>query len=114
MIRHRDGKSLRGLGVENCVAAYRKRGVAKAILIVTGKLDERADGLFRLSVSGNIVVGAKLLLTELAQGNERLLVANGGVNYDPAFAPDGYAIVFVSTVTGRDELYRINRDGGCS
>jgi len=34
-----------------------------------------------------------------------------GVSYDPAFAPDGYRIAFISQETGQDNLYVVTRDG---
>jgi len=34
-----------------------------------------------------------------------------GVAYDPAFAPDGYHLVFVSQELGQDNLYTVTRDG---
>lgn len=43
---------------------------------------------------------------------KRMLTRFGtGVSYDPAFAPDGYRIVFVSQEAGQDNLYTITRDG---
>ena len=34
-----------------------------------------------------------------------------GVSYDPAFAPDGYHLVFISQAEGQDNVYAITRDG---
>ena len=39
-----------------------------------------------------------------------LLVGNGSINYDPAWSPDGAWIVFVSQVTGNDEIWKVSSD----
>ena len=54
--------------------------------------------------------GTKIVLFDAKQ-MEFTVFENGGINYDPAFAPDSYHVVFVSTVTGRDEIYVTDRDG---
>ena len=46
-----------------------------------------------------------------AQTKKMLTRFGTGVSYDPAFAPDGYRIVFVSQEAGQDNLYTITRDG---
>ncbi|NOZ72485.1 MAG: hypothetical protein GXP38_11345, partial [Chloroflexi bacterium] len=35
-----------------------------------------------------------------------------GMNYDPAWAPDGFHLVFVSQAPGNDEIYVVDRGGG--
>ncbi len=39
-----------------------------------------------------------------------LLLDNGSINYAPAFSPDSQWIVFVSQVTGNDEIWKISSD----
>jgi len=54
--------------------------------------------------------GTKIVLFDANQ-REVTLFENGAINYDPVFAPDSYHVAFVSTGTGRDEIYVTNRDG---
>ncbi len=70
-----------------------------------------ADGSYRLAVLGNLSLGIKIVVFWPGSTQPKLLVENSGISYDPAFAPDGYNFAFVSTVSGPDEIYRLNRDG---
>ena len=69
-------------------------------------------GQFRLAVLGDLRLGTKIALFDHNDLLQRMLYDSGAISYDPAFAPDGYNLVFVSTDSGHDELYHINRDGG--
>jgi hypothetical protein len=71
-----------------------------------------ANGAFRVFVQGNLTVGTKIAVASTTSVQPRVVFDNGSINYDPAFAPDGYNIAFVSIASGADEIYRINRDGG--
>ncbi|MEP7200067.1 MAG: hypothetical protein ABI874_09635 [Chloroflexota bacterium] len=81
--------------------AYDAMSLRQTLSSVTGS---------RLGVLGNLTTGTKIVLFG-ADGRPRTMFENSAINYDPVFASDGYNIVFVSTVTGRDEIYRMNRDG---
>lgn len=70
---------------------------------------EANGGAYRVGVIGDVRLGTKIVLFT-GQGKQTVLFENSAVNYDPAFAPDGYSIAFVSTLTGRDEIYTISRD----
>jgi hypothetical protein len=47
----------------------------------------------------------------LEYGTDTQLTTLGGASYDPAWSPSGEWIVFVSTNTGNDEIYRVSPDG---
>ncbi|MBI5878716.1 MAG: PD40 domain-containing protein [Chloroflexi bacterium] len=80
---------------------------------VTGARQAQA-GLNRLAVIGQPTTLTRIELVDLGSQRTRVLVQNDGINYDPAFAPNGYDFVYVSTVTGHDEIYRLNLDLGGS
>jgi len=44
-------------------------------------------------------------------GAEREVTESGWVHYDPALAPDGRWVAYVSQVTGTDEVFRVGADG---
>jgi len=46
-----------------------------------------------------------------APGAEREVTESGWVHYDPALAPDGRWLAYVSQVTGTDEIFRVGADG---
>src|SRR6202022_2655241 len=55
----------------------------------------------------------ELWILELASGAARPLLANGAVNVEPRFSPDGKRIVFVSTLyKGRFHIFTADIDGG--
>ena len=54
--------------------------------------------------------GTRIVLYRETSPTPVTIYEDPSVNYDPAFAPDGYHIVFVSTLTGHDELLVTNRD----
>jgi Tol biopolymer transport system component len=55
----------------------------------------------------------ELWILELAGGAAKPLLANGAVNVEPRFSPDGKRIVFVSTLYGkRFHLFTADFDGG--
>ena len=64
---------------------------------------------FRLAVLGDLRIGTKIALFDQNDLLQRVLYERGAISYDPAFAPDGYNLVFVSNDNGHDELYRMNR-----
>ena len=61
---------------------------------------------------GNLNNGTKIAITGPTIRQPKVVFDNSSINYDPAFAPDGYNVAFVSIVSGADEIYQINRDGG--
>ncbi len=63
-------------------------------------------------VNGRIVFerGSDLYLSN-ADGTGVTLLTTGGINTDPAFAPDGKSVLFRSDRAGNYEIYRINVDG---
>ncbi|MHB8475359.1 MAG: TolB family protein, partial [Casimicrobiaceae bacterium] len=55
----------------------------------------------------------ELWILELASGTAKLLLANGAVNVEPRFSPDGKRIVFVSTLYHkRFHVFTADFDGG--
>jgi len=70
---------------------------------------EANGGQLRLGVQGSLLVGTKIVLIDQS-GAVSNLFENSAINYDPSFAPDGYHLAFVSTLTGHDEIYTMTRD----
>src|SRR6202140_4809381 len=55
----------------------------------------------------------ELWILELASGNAKPLLANGAVNVEPRFSPDGRRIAFVSTLFNkRFHIFTADIDGG--
>ncbi len=69
-----------------------------------------SDGALQLAVEGNQLVRTRIALYGPGNVLVKMLVDKDGINYDPSFAPDNLNIVFVSTFSGHEELYRINRN----
>jgi hypothetical protein len=80
-----------------------------------------ADRLDKLALAGTLRVavlngetknqtGTKIVLYRDQSTQPFTIFDAPAINYDPAFAADGYHIVFVSTLNGHDELYVTNRD----
>ncbi len=78
----------------------------------TALLQQTVSEAFRLAVLGDPTRTTRIVRIALSNGQQQVLFDASGINYDPAFAPNGYDFAFVSTQTGHDELYRMNRDGG--
>jgi Tol biopolymer transport system component len=71
------------------------------------------NGGLQLAVVGAPNLSTKILLAAAGGAQPaRTLVDNGAINYDPAWAPDGYWLAFVSSLLGHDEIYLTNRVGG--
>jgi hypothetical protein len=70
-----------------------------------------SDGGLQLAVEGNKLVRTRIQLYGPGNVLVKTLVDKEGINYDPVFAPDNLNVVFVSTFSGHEELYRINRNG---
>jgi Tol biopolymer transport system component len=57
---------------------------------------------------------SRIVEVELASGRERMLVEWPGLNYDPAYSPDGSEIAFASTTAGEFAIYRMRLSDGRS
>ena len=68
-----------------------------------------SDGQYQLGVEGNQLVRTRIMLSTRGVGS-KVVFDQDAVSYDPIFSPDNQTIVFVSTITGHDELYRTSRD----
>jgi WD40 repeat protein len=72
-----------------------------------------AGGTLRLAVtdrSSRFEPGTRIVIFKGTPEQPTTIYENETTNYDPAFSPDNYHIVFVSTMTGRDELYLTDLD----
>lgn len=54
---------------------------------------------------------AQLIITGPGDAPARELTQNGYIHYDPAVSPDGQWIVYVSTLHGGDDIFKIQPDG---
>jgi hypothetical protein len=70
---------------------------------------EANGGQVRLGVLGSLLAGTKIVLFD-EQGGTLNIYENSAINYDPSFAPDGFHLAFVSTLSGHDEIYTMTRD----
>jgi hypothetical protein len=71
------------------------------------------NGELQLAVVGVPNLSTKILLVAAGGAQPaRTLVDNGAINYDPAWAPDGYWLAFDYSLLGHDEIYLTNRVGG--
>jgi Tol biopolymer transport system component len=57
---------------------------------------------------------SRIVEHDLASGAERMLVEWPGLNYDPAYSPDGSEIAFASTIAGEFAIYRMRLSDGRS
>jgi Tol biopolymer transport system component len=75
------------------------------------RLPMSSDGAHRALVRQDDDGNLQIFDESLQYGTTRKVTALGGTNYDPAWAPTGDWIAFVSTNTGGDEIYRVDPTG---
>src|SRR5438105_648103 len=53
----------------------------------------------------------EIVIADADGKNERVLAPHGGIEYSPAYSPDGKWVVFTAERGGLSDIYRIHPDG---
>jgi len=70
------------------------------------------DGRVCYVSRGHLRPTSRLVVQDLATGEEEVLVDWPALNYDPAFSPDGAEIAFASNISGNFAIYRQRLNDG--
>jgi TolB protein len=76
---------------------------------VTPRMSPKGNRVAYVSLAGG---APKVIVADLASGEQRPLVASDSASFAPRFSPDGRRIVFSLVVAGNSEIYVVPAGGG--